>query len=74
LGKLLPGLPSWATVAARIRPQRHRTKVRRRRGLWVVSCACAWSEETVSKFSALLALQRHLEPQGRPEAIRQAQV
>jgi len=57
-------------------PKRHRTKVRPRRDLWVVSCSCDWSEETVSRFSALMALRRHQEMQRQPnpfDRVRQAQ-
>jgi hypothetical protein len=54
-------------VPAQPRPPKHRTKVRHRRDLWVVSCSCDWSEETVSRFSALMALRRHQETQGRPD-------
>jgi hypothetical protein len=35
--------------------------MRRRRDLWVASCSCDWSEETVSRFSASMALRRHQE-------------
>ena len=41
--------------------------MRPRRDLWMVSCSCDWSEETVSRFSALMALRRHLEMQSRPD-------
>jgi len=50
--------------------------MRHRRDLWVVSCSCDWSEETVSRFSALMALRRHQEMQGRPDfhdRVRQGQ-
>ncbi len=52
-----------AIIIVVVQPQQHRTKVRRRRDLWVVSCSCDWSKEAVSQFSALMALRRHLEPQ-----------
>ena len=45
----------------------HRTKVRRRHGLWVASCSCAWSEDTVSRFSAWIVSQRHLDHVHRGE-------
>ena len=57
-------LPSCAAVATQPRSPRHRTKVRHRRDLWFVSCSCDWSEETVSRFSALMALRRHQDLQG----------
>jgi hypothetical protein len=56
-----------ATVPAQPRPPKHRTKVRHRRDLWVASCTCDWSEETVSRFSVLMALRRHQVTQGRPD-------
>ena len=57
-------------------PGQHRTKVRRRRDLWVASCSCDWSEEAVSEFSALMALRRHQEVRGRTDpydGVRHAQ-
>ncbi len=44
---------------------RHDPKVRRHTGLFVASCSCGWSEETVSRFSGWLASQRHLEGRER---------
>jgi len=50
----------------------HRTRVRRRRDLWVVSCSCGWWTETVSEFGAWAASKRHLEhPQPGPRSARE---
>ncbi|HYA69552.1 MAG TPA: hypothetical protein VED63_12550 [Acidimicrobiales bacterium] len=38
---------------------RHRTKVRQGRHLWVTTCSCRWTEETISEFSAWIAAKRH---------------
>jgi len=51
-------------MATQPRQSKHRTKMRQRRGLWIVSCSCYWSEETVSRLSALMALRRHQETHG----------
>jgi len=53
-------LASCSAVAIQPRPPKHRTKVRHRRDLWVVSCSCGWSETKVSKFSAWMAERSHL--------------
>jgi hypothetical protein len=39
----------------------HRTRIKRRHGLCLVSCSCGWSEEVVSNFGAWLASRRHLD-------------
>lgn len=46
---------------AQPKPATHGTKVRHRHRLWVASCSCGWSEDTVSRFSAWMASQRHLD-------------
>jgi len=47
-------------VAIQPRPPKHKTKVRHRRDLWVVTCSCGWSETKVSKFSAWITERTHL--------------
>jgi len=39
----------------------HHTRIKRRHGLYLVSCSCGWSEEVVSNFGAWLASRRHLD-------------
>jgi hypothetical protein len=46
---------------------RHDPKVRRHLGLFVASCSCGWSEETVSRFTGWMASKGHL--QGRERLL-----
>jgi hypothetical protein len=43
----------------------HNTKVKRRRGLWVATCSCGWTKQTVSGFGGWSEVRRHL---GRVQA------
>lgn len=46
----------------------HRTRIKRRHGLRMVSCSCGWSQEAVSNYGAWLAARRHLDTRARPVA------
>jgi hypothetical protein len=52
-------------VATQQRPPKHRIRLHHRRDLWVVSCSCGWSVDTVSSFMVRMEERRHLEIYGR---------
>jgi len=62
-----------AAVAVERRPPRHKVKVRHRYGLYFASCKCGWSsEEAISKYSAWMAMQGHLNSIRPPSPTKSA--